>query len=464
MSDHNGKFENFEKEKGERKYEGSVDENHLPHGRGTLTFPTGERFMGKFQHGVKQGKGTYFFIDGSTLSGRYHNDSLQGPGVYTYEDGSRVEGNYVDGELHGKATEYDEDDNLIFSGSYKHNIRNGVCWIYKPDDGTLLGKVNQSGGMTGDNIGYIYPDEHTALVGHFVEGRMILGRLAQLRSVLEECVVYGKRRDAPGYHYDESTSTHISSDPLLADPYEANLVHVEESKIPCANEGLFASCDIEADTVVSFYNGVRLSRDEVDLRDWSQNSNAISLDDKTVIDVPAQFSSTLVYCASLGHKANHSCSPNAMYDAFDHPRFGFIKCIKTIKSVKQGEEITVSYDFDYKGEKKAPEWYINYELRTKTRAFEADANRESIQKENETLNECKPKRCKYDLNYELEADVDGENMQNRNGTLDGRRLKMFNRCDYNSEDTGWKCKTKSAESESCDLGTNDVRILISNFS
>ncbi len=43
--------------------------------------------------------------------------------------------------------------------------------------------------------------------------------------------------------------------------------------------------------------------------------------------VPAEWSSTTAYCATLGHKANHSFTNNAMYDVYEnHPRFGHIKC------------------------------------------------------------------------------------------------------------------------------------------
>ena len=46
---------------------------------------------------------------------------------------------------------------------------------------------------------------------------------------------------------------------------------------------------------------------------------------------------------------------------YDHPRFGKIKCIRTIKDVSPGEELTVAYGYDHNGlgknEADAPEWY-----------------------------------------------------------------------------------------------------------
>merc|ERR1712032_1497988 len=43
--------------------------------------------------------------------------------------------------------------------------------------------------------------------------------------------------------------------PFLADPYERIFVQVGESRITRAGQGLFAKCDIEEGTVISFYNG-----------------------------------------------------------------------------------------------------------------------------------------------------------------------------------------------------------------
>ena len=46
---------------------------------------------------------------------------------------------------------------------------------------------------------------------------------------------------------------------------------------------------------------------------------------------------------------------------YDHPRFGKIKCIRTIKPVKAGEELTVEYGYDHNGlginNPDAPQWY-----------------------------------------------------------------------------------------------------------
>ena len=52
----------------------------------------------------------------------------------------------------------------------------------------------------------------------------------------------------------------------------------------------------------------------MDGRDWSLNNNTISIDEECVIDVSMEWNDVSIYCATLGHKANHSLSPNSKYD------------------------------------------------------------------------------------------------------------------------------------------------------
>lgn len=46
---------------------------------------------------------------------------------------------------------------------------------------------------------------------------------------------------------------------------------------------------------------------------------------------------------------------------FVHPRFGQIKCIRTIRAVQKDEELTVAYGYDHepsgKSGPEAPDWY-----------------------------------------------------------------------------------------------------------
>ncbi|TSO15265.1 Histone-lysine N-methyltransferase SETD7 [Bagarius yarrelli] len=377
----------------EEVVEGPLDEDELPHGFCTVTYSSSDRFEGYFVHGEKNGKGKFFFFDGrceatddlehcvifdtctsksfsdmimthisdDTLEGFYIDDALQGQGVYTYEDGGVLHGTYADGELNGPAQEFDPEGRLIFKGQYKDNIRCGTCWIYYPDRGCVVGEVNEDGEMTGKAVAYVYPDGHTALYGNFVDGELIEARLATLTDHENGRPHFTVQPDSPVYSYDKSTSACIASQKRLPDPYESQRVYVGQSLISGAGEGLFTKINADADTVMAFYNGVRITHTEVDARDWSMNGNTISLDDDTVIDVPEPFNHTENYCASLGHKANHSFTPNCKYDPFVHPRFGTIKCIQTIRAVQKNEELTVAYGYDHepsgRSDPEAPDWY-----------------------------------------------------------------------------------------------------------
>jgi len=355
--------ENMESD--DETYEGSSNEKDEPHGRGTLYFDKEkkEKFHGKFRNGVKEGKGCFYFADGSSLSGNFIDGSLCGKGLYSYGDGSFEVSTYTDGDLNGYSEVYDSEGILTFKGSYIDNMRTGVCHFYSQHDGYLFGLVSKENGqLTGKNIIYAYPDGGTFLKGEFHDGVMISACVASYDGIgnCDNPHSYKKVKDSQIFSKDVSTDKVPSTLPLTRDPYENTRVFVKSSTIADAQEGLFAKINAKANEVMSFYNGIRIPHEEVDGRDWVFNDNTISLDEKIVIDVPAHWSNTMNYCASLGHKANHSFQPNSKYDKFDHPRFGSIKCIRTIKAVVAGEELTVEYGYDHtKLETEAPQWYKN---------------------------------------------------------------------------------------------------------
>ncbi|MGH0127016.1 UNVERIFIED_CONTAM: hypothetical protein FKN15_027876 [Acipenser sinensis] len=286
-----------------------LDEDDQPHGFCTITYSSSDRFEGHFVHGEKNGRGKFYFFDGSILEGYYVDDALQAQGVYTYEDGGVLHGTYLEGELNGPAREYDAEGRLIFKGQYKDNTRHGMCWLYYPP---AEGAVPRGLLISNDNTA---PRENT--------------------------------RSGPVYTFDKSTSACISTNCLLPDPYESERVYVADSLIAGAGEGLFAKTEAESNTVMAFYNGVRITHETVDSRDWSLNRNTISLDEDTVLDVPEPYNNVKRYSASLGHKANHSFTPNCIYDPFVHPRFGPIKCIRTLRAVESDEELMVAYGYDH---------------------------------------------------------------------------------------------------------------------
>lgn len=245
----------------------------------------------------------------------------------------------------GLVGEYDKDGNLLASGPYKDGRRTGVWWFYQQDGGTLVGRVDEVGALTGNNIAYIYPDHWTALVGDFKEGAMQRAKLARVTNCINGVPEFHIFPSDVEYKEDISTRSHFCSEPLLPDPFEDQRVFVKKSDIEGANEGVFARFDVGIGAIMSFYNGIRLTDNEVDQRGWSENTYTMILDEEIILDVPAPYTGIDQYCATLGHKVNHSFTPNCVCDFFEHPRFGPIMAMQTIKAVKKNEELTINYGY-----------------------------------------------------------------------------------------------------------------------
>lgn len=283
--------------------------------------------------------------------GTYSHDELQGPGQLVHHSGAKTIGTFVDDQLHGEVTEYDANGAVVYKGLYDRGQRHGPGQLWLPDGGLFQGTWDH-GQLHGADIVYSYNHKMFPafkLVGSWDHGVLQKARIASdalqlLRDSVPDNVLPGVIPSTVGP--DVATTECIAQQPQLVDVYEQYLVEVKQS--PIAGEGLFARRHIPGDCVVSFYNGLKVPQSEVDGRDWALNSNTITLsvEDEAVIDVPKEWSFTAQYCASMGHKANHGfgAQRNAKYDTFDHPRFGPIKCVRTTRPVKPGEEILVSVD------------------------------------------------------------------------------------------------------------------------
>lgn len=75
------------------------------------------------------------------------------------------------------------------------------------------------------------------------------------------------------------------------------------------------------------------------------------------IDLPLEVGrDTGLYRASLGHKVNHSFTPNCRYRQMQHPRWGEIVGIFTTRLVKENEEFLCNYGYDIDTHL-VPDWY-----------------------------------------------------------------------------------------------------------
>merc|ERR1719500_1495606 len=73
----------------------------------------------------------------------------------------------------------------------------------------------------------------------------------------------GPSSNGDTYTSDPSTESHLSRSPLLIDPYEVKMVTVRTSSIPGAGLGVFTVRPVRNSTIIGFFNGVHIHREEV---------------------------------------------------------------------------------------------------------------------------------------------------------------------------------------------------------
>ncbi|CAB4068287.1 SETD7 [Lepeophtheirus salmonis] len=344
------------------KFKGGKDENGRWKGKGVIEFANGDTISGSFQNGYRHGecKIETNRLNLRALAGTYENDRLCGKAKLVFQNDTSLEGYFLDGVLHGFVRYFDAKGRLTFIGNHRNGRPHGPCWKVVKGGGCVVGRVNESGELTGIRIAYIFPDYQTALVGTFTKGVLEYARVAYLKTVVEDRGIKVPIFSEPsGCLYEHEIIDYDSKikNPLLPDPYESRLVEVKQSNVPGANDGLFAKIRIEASTVVAFYYGKPvLNADLEDKDDWGKNAYKIFDPSRPngTMDIPVEFRDIKNYCATLAHKTNHSFLPNAEFLSFDHPRFGVIPCLVTNHDVEAGEEIFVHYGYDMDG---CPDWY-----------------------------------------------------------------------------------------------------------
>jgi len=350
---------------------------------GRLIFKDKRRLKStNFKHGLADGIGSITLPKSSTDQHGHH--------AY---NASFLAGNFQNGCLHGliKGFEYVpidgvkgdpsyEDPIIDYIAVYKNGYPNSNLWkIVVSPDGIILGyfyieepqifaKPNLDIELQRQkNVIFLYPDLLNGIRGQFDNsGILIAGHRGH--------VVAEKSSESSGIKEilfeeegkilksDVANKTHLSSTPMIRDPYEHTMVDVKKSTIKKAGNGTFLVAPVNANTTLAYFNGIRLSKSDV--FSWNPfKKNSVYLveysgmdGESGFLDIPPESASWSAYQASAGHKVNHgSKNANVAYTECVHPIFGKILCLYSLKDMVEGTELFTKYEvaLDQDGMKKA---------------------------------------------------------------------------------------------------------------
>ena len=340
------------------------DENGKFQGEGIIAYENKDVWKGVFDDGILNRTGVLQRTDknGTKISGTWVNGLLCGEIKETLVNTGWIEGYYKDGVPHGYYREfgprYSMKNILRSAGRYYRGVLRGLHWVGHYDNsGFTVGRVDDEGELTGDDIAYIYPDFKMAIKGKFIEGELIEGYQCDLIGCYEDhgmMVPVFSEPTGPAYEFENPSIKNIAMHPLLRDPWEDSRIYVSQSQLPQGGEGLFAKKDLAAKEVAALYNGIKFKSSTYAADHMPRSDYRIRLNGDYDMDIPKGYHLTSQYCATLAHKANHSFKPNVEWTLYEHPRFGLIRGLTTVVPVKQGEEILVNYQMHLA---KSPEWY-----------------------------------------------------------------------------------------------------------
>ena len=222
-----------------------------------------------------------------------------------------------------------DDEGVVTIGRFVDNIPSGFIWQWRSRrilDGLLYGEVDSLGKFTGDNITFIYPDFTTGLQGQFVDGELVAGQAVDI--VAERCQNGMKQLrfvETKPYNFtwirDETNATYIGAHPKIIDPHEMKSVYIGNSLMLGAGEGLFARKMFLPGDMVSYFNGVKTTEEDM----FHDNMTAAEVEhagayyfglgenvpnswgvpEDMMLDIPDPYRSIIEYRTTLGHKANH---------------------------------------------------------------------------------------------------------------------------------------------------------------
>lgn len=146
-------------------YEGEFSDNR-PHGKGVYKFANGDSYIGEMKEGVINGRGLFTTKTGDTIDGTFIGANATGKGVYKFISGDRYEGDMVQGKLTGKGTYFAANGDRI-EGDFLDGKPVGGTYHFANGD-RYQGEM-QNGSLTGRGV-YFHKN------GAKYEGEMVAGK------------------------------------------------------------------------------------------------------------------------------------------------------------------------------------------------------------------------------------------------------------------------------------------------
>ena len=110
------------------KYEGDLV-NGMKEGKGTYTWPNGNKYVGEWKNNAINGKGEFSFVSGDKYNGNWTNNNFEGEGEFSWSNGDKYQGNWKNGKKHGHGIFYYSDGD-VYDGEWFNDMKEGKGIVY----------------------------------------------------------------------------------------------------------------------------------------------------------------------------------------------------------------------------------------------------------------------------------------------------------------------------------------------
>ena len=153
-------------------YEGELNADGEPHGKGKMVWDNGDTYEGNFINGVRQGYGEFYLASGASYFGEFLNDTCTGAGTFFSADNSTiVKGTFDNLKLinrmyHQSVDEFDDRDLITM-------FENGeaVSQYIQFDDGRVY--YGERKGLIPHGYGMFVNENGEKTIGKFENGEFI---------------------------------------------------------------------------------------------------------------------------------------------------------------------------------------------------------------------------------------------------------------------------------------------------